>query len=336
MSSDFGVGVIGFGYWGPNIARNFDAAAGSRVVAVCDCSKEMLERASKAHPGARLTVDAAEVFQSPEVDIVAVITPVSTHFDLARKALENGKHVFVEKPFTATSAQAEELIALAQSNGVKIMVDYPFLFTDVVRKIKELIKDGTLGDIYYLDSMRVNLGLFQHDVNVVWDLAPHDFYIMDYLIDEEPVGVSASGAAHANGLQDIAYVTVRFANSTIAHFNVNWLSPVKVRTMLIGGSKKMVYWDDNNVAEKLKVYDKGIEVNSVSGIYDLLVSYRSGDVWIPRISGAEALKSEVGYFIECLTDDKTPINDGCAGLKVVRMLEAADRSLERRGEMVAL
>jgi predicted dehydrogenase len=283
-----------------------------------------------------LTSDAEDVVFSQDVDVVAVITPVFTHFDLAKRALENGKHVFVEKPFTATVAQAEELIAIAKEKDLKIMVDHTFLFTGTVRKIRELIKEKVLGDIYYFDSMRANLGLFQHDVNVIWDLAPHDFYIMDFLLDEKPVGITATGTAHFNALEDIAYITIYFADNTIAHFNMNWLSPVKVRSLLIGGSKKMVLWNDVHPAEKLKVYDKGVEINTVEGIYDLLVSYRSGDVWMPKIAEAEALKIEAEYFVACIKKNETPINDGAAGLRVVKMLEAAGRSLEKKGEFVPL
>lgn len=331
------VGVIGYGYWGPNIVRNFNSAAQARVVAICDQTKPMLDRAAKIYPGIHLTANADDILRSPDVDVVAVITPVYTHFDLARKALENGKHVFVEKPFTTTSTQAEELIELAEKKNLKIMVDHTFLFTGTVLKIRELMKEKILGDIYYFDSMRANLGLFQHDVNVIWDLAPHDFSIMDFLIEEKPIGVTATGAAHFNNeLEDIAYITIYFSNSTIAHFNMNWLSPVKVRSLLIGGSKKMVVWNDVHVAEKLKIYDKGVEVNSVEGIYDLLVSYRSGDVWIPKTVETEALKSEIEYFIDYITKGGTCINDGAAGLRVVRMLEAAGKSLQQKGAFVEL
>jgi predicted dehydrogenase len=242
----------------------------------------------------------------------------------------------VEKPFTSTIAQAEELIELAERKNLKIMVDHTFIFTGAVRKMKEIIQNGELGDLYYYDSIRVNLGLFQKDVNVIWDLAPHDFAIMDYLIDEQPVAISSSGKAHVSGLEDTAYVTVHFSNNMIAHFNVNWLSPVKVRTTLIGGEKKMLVWNDVETDEKLKVYNKGIEVKNTEGVYNLLVSYRSGDMWAPKVDQTEALKLETEYFVSCIINNEAPINDGHAGLRVVRMLDACDRSLKNEGEMVKI
>ena len=214
-----------------------------------------------------------------------------THFDLAKKALQNGKHVFVEKPFTSTVAQAEELVELADKKNLKIMVDHTFLFTGAVRRIKEFIEEGALGKLYYYDSMRVNLGLFQHDVNVVWDLAPHDFAIMDYVIPEKPLALSATGEVHYNGFEDVAYVTVYCENNVIAHFNVNWLSPVKVRNTLIGGDKKMLVWNDLEADEKLKIYDKGVDVKTRENVYDLLVSYRSGDAWVPRVATNRSAQS---------------------------------------------
>jgi len=330
------MGVIGYGYWGPNIVRNFSSVDGIQVVAVCDSSPDMLKKARKTYPALEVSTDPASILESTNIDAVAVITPVFTHFDLARKALENGKHVFVEKPFTFTVQQAEELVELADRKGLKIMVDHTFLFTGAVKKIKELMDEGALGKLYYYDSMRVNLGLFQHDVNVVWDLAPHDFSVMDYLIQEKPVALSATGEVHYNGFEDIAYVTVYCEQNVIAHFNVNWLSPVKIRTTLLGGDKKMLLWNDLEADEKLKIYDKGVEVTNRENVYELLVSYRSGDAWIPRIDQVEALKLEANYFVDCVTNDKTPINDGHAGLRIVKMLEAANESLKGKGKLVEL
>jgi predicted dehydrogenase len=261
---------------------------------------------------------------------------VWTHFDLAKAALENGKHVFVEKPFTSTPQQAEELIELAERKRLKIMVDHTFLFTGAVKKIRQLIDENTLGALYYYDSTRVNLGLFQHDVNVVWDLAPHDLSVMDYLIQEKPEAVVATGGKHLNGLADLAFITVYFPGNVIAHINVNWLSPVKVRTTLIGGEKKMLVWNDLEADEKIKVYDKGVQMTNGRGVYDLLVSYRSGDIWAPKIEQTEALKAELGYFIDCILNDLTPFNDGVAGLRVVKMLDAADQSLKERGRAIQL
>jgi predicted dehydrogenase len=287
-----------------------------------------------------VTSDAVDLITSTKVDAIAVITPVHTHFELAKAALENGKHVFVEKPFTATTEQADELIDLAERKRLKIMVDHTFLFTGAVRKMRELIDDGVLGDLYYYDSTRVNLGLFQHDVSVIWDLAPHDLSIMDYLIPEKPLGVVATGEAHFNGRADVAFITVFFPGKTIAHINVNWLSPVKVRTTLIGGEKRMVVWNDLEADEKIRVYDKGLQLDNRNqegnGLYDLLVSYRSGDMWAPRIERAEALTVELGYFLDCIAKNQTPVNDGVAGAQVVRMLEAADRSLRERGKEIPL
>ena len=253
-----------------------------------------------------------------------------------RQALENGKHVFVEKPFTATSAQAIELIELAGRKNLRIMVDHTFLFSGAVRKIRELVDNGTLGQLYYFDSTRVNLGLFQHDVSVVWDLAPHDLSIMDHLIREQPEAVVATGGNHFNDLADMAFITVYFPGNITAHINVNWLSPVKVRMTLIGGRDKMLVWNDLEPDEKIKVYDKGVKITNGQSVYDLLVSYRSGDVWGPKVDATEALTVELGYFVDCILEGKTPSNDGVAGLRVVRLLEAAEQSLKDRGRVVAL
>jgi predicted dehydrogenase len=330
------IGIIGYGYWGPNIVRNFSGLEDARVHSICDGSQASLNRARKAYPHIAVTSDCTEILTSPEIDAVAVITPVSTHFDLARKALENGKHVFVEKPFTATVAQAEELIELAEKKNRTIMVDHTFIFTGAVRKIKQLVNEKVLGDLYYYDSVRVNLGLFQHDVNVIWDLAPHDFAVMDYLLDDKPVAVAASGKAHVNGMEDTAYVTVHFQNNMIAHFNVNWLSPVKVRTTLIGGEKKMLVWNDLEPDEKIKIYDKGVEVKSKEATYKMLVNYRSGDMHAPRVEQIEALKMETEYFVHCIKENETPINDGHSGLRVVKMLDACNESLRRNGREIVL
>ena len=265
-----------------------------------------------------------------------MVTPVCSHFELAKAALLNGKHIFVEKPFTATAAQAKELIEIAERKNLKIMVDNTFLFTGAVRKIRQLIDEGVLGELYYYDSTRVNLGLFQHDVNVVWDLAPHDLSIMDYLIESKPEAIVATGQNHVNGVEDVAYLTVYYPNKVIAHVNVNWLSPVKVRTTLVGGEKKMLVWNDLEADEKIKVYDKGVQMKTREGVYDMLVSYRTGDMWAPQIEQTEALKLELEYFLECIATGKAPINDGHAGLRIVKMLEAADESIEKRGNIVQL
>jgi len=330
------VGVIGYGYWGPNVVRNLHGLENVCVAVVCDKSPAALARVRKIYPGIATTTDANDVLRSPEIDAVAVITPVWTHYELAKTALENGKHVFVEKPLTSSAAQAEELIEIAARKKLTIMVDHTFLFTGAVRKIRELTEKGVLGNLYYYDSLRVNLGLFQHDVSVIWDLAPHDLSIMDHLIKKEPEAIVATGEKHLNGVEDVAFMTIHFPDSVIAHINVNWLSPVKIRTTLIGGQKRMVVWNDLVADEKVRVYDKGVQISNGEGIRDLLVSYRSGDMWAPQIEQTEALRVELSYFADCILNDETPFNDGQAGLRVVRMLEAAECSIRKRGELVRL
>jgi predicted dehydrogenase len=317
------------------VARNIHQTEGCELAAICDASPKAQARAAKAFPGVHLTADPCEIIRSPQIDAVAVVTPVWTHYSFAKSALENGKHVFVEKPFTASSAEASELIDLAAARNLRIMVDHTFLFTGAVRKIRQMIDEGVLGQLFYYDSSRVNLGLFQHDVNVIWDLAPHDLSIMDHLMDAAPEAVSATGQCHLNGLEDMAYLTVYFPKM-LAHINVNWISPVKVRTTLIGGEKKMVVWNDLEADEKVKVYDKGVELAKGEGVYDLLVSYRSGDMWAPKVEQTEALKLEMKYFVDCIEKSETPFNDGAAGLRVVRLLESAQQSLKDRGKPVEL
>jgi predicted dehydrogenase len=330
------VGVIGYGYWGPNIVRNLQGLDYMRAEMVCDKSPAALARARKVYPGIRTVSDCEEILRSPDIDAVAVITPVWTHFELAKKALENGKHVFIEKPFTSSSAQGEELIELAARKNLTIMVDHTFLFTGAVRKIRELTESGALGDLYYYDSLRINLGLFQHDVSVIWDLAPHDLAIMDHIIKGKPEAVVATGERHLNGVEDVAFMTIYFPQNVIAHINVNWLSPVKIRTTLIGGQKKMLVWNDLVADEKIRVYDRGVNIDSGEGIRDLLVSYRTGDMWAPQVEQLEALHVEMSYFADCIMNNKTPFNDGHAGLRVVRMLEAAEASIQKRGDLVRL
>jgi len=330
------VGVIGYGYWGPNVVRNLHNLGECRVLSVCDVNPAALQRAKQAYPSIRLTSDSSELVTSAHINAIAVVTPVSTHFELAKASLQNGKHVFVAKPFTSTVEQAEELIELADRKNLRIMVDHTYLFTGAVQKIRQLIDDRVLGNLYYYDSTRVNLGLFQHDVNVVWDLAPHDLSIMDYLIQEKPEAVVATGEIHLNSYVDVAFMSVYFPRNIIAHINVNWLSPVKVRTTLIGGEKKMLVWNDLEADEKIKIYDKGVEVTNGHGVYELLVSYRSGDMWAPKVEGTEALRTELTYFLDCVLKNKVPFNDGMAGLRIVKLLEAADKSLKQRGRLIQL
>jgi len=329
-------GVIGYGYWGPNVVRNLASLEGSQVMAIADVDAAARHRAQRAYPSIHVTSDPAEVLASTRIDAVAVVSPVWTHYDLTRAALLNGKHVFVEKPFTSTTAQGEELVELADKRNLKIMVDHTFLFTGAVRKISQLVEEGALGKLYYYDSTRVNLGLLQHDVNVLWDLAPHDLSIMDHLIKETPEAVVATGEKHLNDYEDVAYMTLYFPGKTIAHINVNWLSPVKVRMTLIGGEKRMVVWNDLVADEKVRVYDRGVQTTSQEGVYKLLVNYRSGDMHAPRLEQVEALQQELKYFVDCMTTGQDPINDGRAGLRVVRMLEAASKSLSKRGALVKL
>lgn len=333
------VGVIGYGYWGPNVVRNFNNPGLSQVVMVSDQRDAALKKAASLYPNLQVTKVSADLIRSPEVDVVAVVTPVWTHYELAKAALQNGKHVFVEKPFTFTGTQAEQLVNLSEQKHLQIMVDHTFLFTGAVRKIRQLIDGGALGKLYYYDSTRVNLGLFQHDVNVIWDLAPHDLSIMDYLIQETAEGVVATAETHLNGLEDVAFLTFYFPHNIIAHVNVNWLSPVKIRTTLIGGEKKMLVWNDLEADEKIRVYDKGVEKmadthGNGERIYDMLVKYRTGDMWAPQVESTEALRTELEYFVKCIQDGQAPINDGKAGWRVIRMLEAANQSVRHRGAMV--
>ncbi|MGH9407501.1 MAG: Gfo/Idh/MocA family protein [Terriglobia bacterium] len=330
------IGIIGYGYWGPNVARNVSGLDRAELVAICDSNPSALARAKRLYPSARAVTSSHELLTAPDIDAVAVITPVGSHYALAKAALLQGKHVFVEKPFTCNTDQGAELVELARQNELLIMVDHTFLFTGAVRKIRQLIGEGSLGSLYYYDSTRVNLGLFQHDVNVIWDLAPHDLSIMDYLIDSRPEAVVATGETHLNGVEDVAFITLYFPHNVIAHINVNWLSPVKVRTTLIGGEKKMLVWNDLEADEKVRVYDKGVQVKSRQGVYELLVSYRSGDMWAPKIEQTEALKIELDYFLDCIFTKEVPFNDGVAGLRVVAMLQAAHDSMKQKGKAVAI
>ena len=329
-------GVIGYGYWGPNVVRNLATLDGSSLAGIADLSANARHRAQKTYPGVRVISSPCELIESPDVDAIAVITPVWTHYELAKAALLNGKHVFVEKPFTSTTAQGEELIEIAARKNLRIMVDHTFLFTGAVRKIRQLVHDGALGNLFYYDATRVNLGLFQHDINVLWDLAPHDLSIMDYLLEAQPEALVATGQKHLNGHEDVAFMTLYFPDRVIAHINVNWLSPVKIRMTLIGGEKKMLVWNDLEVDEKVKVYDRGVDIKTREGLYELLVSYRSGDMWSPQVEQVEALKLEMSHFLDCVENNKTPMNDGMSGLRVVKMLEAAQQSIQKRGELVYL
>lgn len=331
------IGVIGYGYWGPNIVRNFNSCLETKVVGICDIDSTILQNSSKLYPDLFRSQNYKDITESSSIDVVAIVTPVNTHYDIAKSALNNGKHIFIEKPFTSNSEQALELIEIAESNNLMIMVDHTFLFTDAVQKIKTIIDNNVLGNLYYYDSTRVNLGLFQHDINVIWDLAPHDYSIIDYIINKKPLAISAHGASHfGNDLEDVAYITIYFDDNLIGHINLNWLSPVKVRKTLIGGQNKMLVWNDLEADEKIKIYDKGVNVQNKEGIYKLLVEYRSGDMFAPRVEQKEALKEEIQYFITCLTTGKKPFNDGNSGLRIIQMLEYTDLSIKNKGGIIEI
>lgn len=331
------VAVIGAGYWGPNLIRNFLAADEVDAVVACDLDEGRLAKMRRSFYGIVTSTDHNAVIARPDIDIVVIATPVSKHHEIAKTALLAGKHVWIEKPMTVSTSQAEELIEIAERKNLKLFVDHTFIYTGAVSKMKEIITSGRLGDIYYFDSVRVNLGLFQHDVNVIWDLAPHDLSIADHLLEKKPVAVSAVGSCHVgNGLEDIAYLTLEYENNLIAHFHVNWLAPVKIRKTLIGGSKSMIVFDDNEASEKLKIYDKGIDVTTREGVYDTLVQYRTGDMLSPKLDQTEALAAGTRHFIDCILNNKTPLTDGHAGLNVVRVLEASGESIKNSGRLVEL
>jgi predicted dehydrogenase len=334
------VGIIGCGYWGPNLIRNFSDNSSTRVTYICDLDEQRLRTFKSKYPSAELVTDYKKMLLDDNLHLIAIATPVFTHFKLAYDALIAGKHVLLEKPFTRTVAEAEKLIAFADKQNLRIFVDHTFIYTGAVQKIKSIIQSRQVGDIYYFDSVRINLGLFQHDVNVIWDLAPHDLSIMDFLVSERPVAVSAIASCCVKGqFEDVAYVTVKFGNGLIAHFHTNWLSPVKIRRIIIGGSNKMIVFDDLNPDEKVKVYDKGVTLKNESQnkMYKDLIQYRIGDMHSPKIEGIEALKVELDHIAMCLKDkDKISLSDGEAGLRVVKLLEACEKSLKKNGTFVKI
>lgn len=332
------VGVIGYGYWGPNLVRNLFEVSETQVVAVSDMREDRLQQVAARYPSVKVTTDYHQLLDNPEIDAIAIATPVSTHYELALQALQAGKHVMVEKPMTSSSEQALRLIDEATRRKLTLLVDHTFVYTSAVRKIKDVVASGKLGDILYYDSTRINLGLFQRDVDVIWDLAVHDLAIMDYILPSSPSAVAATGINHVSGgTENLAYLTMFFEENVIAHVNVNWLSPVKVRRTLIGGSKQMIVYDDMEPSEKVKVYDKGITVsNSSDSMYKALVGYRSGDMFAPQLDVSEALKVEIQHFAECIRTGAEPITGGQAGLRVVRILESASRSMKQRGMLVNL
>ena len=331
-------GVIGYGYWGPNLVRNLFEVADTQVIAVSDMRQDRLNAVSSRYPSVEVTTNFTDLLDNPDIDAIAIATPVSTHYELALQALQAGKHVMVEKPMTSSSEQALHLIDEAARRNLTLLVDHTFVYTGAVRKIKDIADSGQLGDILYYDSTRINLGLFQRDVDVIWDLAVHDLAIMDYILPSSPVAVAATGINHVfGGNENLAYITMFFEENIIAHVNVNWLSPVKVRRTLLGGSKQMIVYDDMEPSEKVKVYDKGITLNGTpDSLYKALVGYRSGDMFAPQLDMSEALKVEIQHFVDCIRTGEEPITGGQSGLRVVRILESASRSMKQRGKLVDL
>ena len=333
------IAVIGCGYWGPNLIRNFVTYPGTKLVWACDLDEKRLEKVLKPYPGVRPTTDLDKILSDGDIDAVAIATPVHTHFPIAKACLESGKNVLIEKPLASSVRQGEELIELAEKKNLHLMCDHTFCYTGAVRKIREIIKSGTLGKLLYFDSVRVNLGLFQQDVNVIWDLAPHDLSIVDFIVEEKPVLVSAHGVSHAgNGIENVAYISLSYQSSFIAHFHLNWLSPVKIRMTMIAGSEKMLVWNDLDQTEQIKVYDKGIEVKQGEREKKerLLVSYRSGDMYSPRVDHTEALYVMVKEFEESITENRRALTDGEAGLRVLKVLDAAERSIKADGANVRI
>ena len=332
------VGIIGYGYWGPNLLRNFAEMQGSEVAAVADIDRAKLASVERRFPTVKVTTDFRELLNDPSIDAIAVATPVATHFELGMATLKVGKHLWLEKPMSETSLQARKLIDESERRQRVLMVDHTFIYTDAVRKMGQIIGDGDLGQVYYYDSIRVNLGLFQRDVNVISDLGVHDFSILDYLLKEHPVAVSASGINHFPGTpENLAYISLFYDSGVIAHANVSWLAPVKVRQILVGGSKRMITYDDLQPSEKVKVYDKGISfTDDPKQIYQMRVGYRTGDMWAPRLEGSEALRVAAEHFVDCIRNGKAPETGGHLGLRVVELIEAATSSMRGKGETVYL
>ena len=332
------IGLIGYGYWGPNLARNFNSNPNMSLKSICDFSADRLEMAGKLYPQVKLTKDANDLFKNTKLDAIAVATPVSTHFYLANQALLNDKHVWVEKPITEKIEQAEALIDLASKKNKSLFVDHIFIYTGAVRKIKQIIQNGELGDLIYYDSTRVNLGLFQQDVDVIWDLAAHDISIMDYLMPFKKFTVSATGSNYyGNGIVPKSLLTIYMENNVVGHINVSWVSPVKIRHTLIGGTSKMILYDDNNPSEKVKVYDKGVDLSvTKEELYRLKIQYRIGDMYAPKLEEVEALTLGAEHFADCIINGKKPMTDGKAGLEVVKVLVASKESLKKNGAPVEL
>ncbi|MCE5336017.1 MAG: Gfo/Idh/MocA family oxidoreductase [Desulfobacteraceae bacterium] len=338
MRSAYDVGVIGCGYWGPNLIRNFNQLKETNVLKVADLDNTRLQRMKEVYPLISITSDYEEVIRDPLIDIVAIATPVGTHFKFASEALAAGKHVFIEKPLCASSDEGRRLIALAEANGLKLMVGHTFLYTSAVRKMKEIVDSGELGEIYYINSQRLNLGLFQKDINVIWDLAPHDLSIILHLLGREPAVISASGSAHINpAIEDVASVTLHFDDNVVAFVQCSWLDPDKVRRMTVVGSRKMMIYDDIQATEKIRIYDKCVEKPPYYDSFaEFTYSYKYGDVRIPKLDGGEPICTQLNHFVECVRLNTQPITDGHNGLKVVTILEAAQRSIKNHGKQINL
>ncbi|MBH63932.1 MAG: oxidoreductase [Alphaproteobacteria bacterium] len=332
------VGIVGFGYWGPNLARNFAHANGTLLTTVCDLDAKKLSVAQDMYPYVETTQDYRDIISNTELDAIAIATPLSTHFEIASQALNADKHVLITKPLAPDRSKAAQLVELAAKRQLTLLVDHTFVYTPAVRKIRELISENSIGTVYYYDSTRINLGIFQHDTSVTWDLATHDLSILDHLLEDQPIAVSANGINHFSGNhENIAYLTLFYPSQVIAHINVNWLAPVKVRRTLIGGSEKMIVYDDMEPSEKIKVYDKGVEItDDPQDMYNVLISYRSGDMWAPRLDHKEALSTEIEHFVSCIEAGEQPITDGEMGLRIVSILEASNESVSRRGEPISL
>ncbi len=334
------VGVIGCGYWGPNLIRNFNALPDAEVAAIADLDEKRLAHVGLLYPGALKTTDHMKIIEDPTIDAVVVATPMSTHFRLGKQVLEAGKHLFLEKPMATTSDDCRALIDLAARMERHVMVGHTFIYTPAVRKIKSLMDSGELGDVYYVNIQRVNLGLFQKDANVVWDLAPHDVSMLNFLFGADPVRVSATGRCYVQqdlGIEDVAFLTLEYPDGRLAHIHVSWLDPNKIRNCTVVGSRKMLVYDDVSPAEKIRVYDKGVDVQphyESFGEFQLL--YRSGDVFIPRLDTVEPLRIEAQHFVDVITGKAELMSNGGHGLRVVQVLEQACRSIREDGRPLDL
>ncbi len=331
------IAIIGYGYWGPNLLRNFNANSNCNVKYLVDGREDRLKIAKNQYPNIETVTNIESIIEDSNLHAVVIATPVFTHFELAKLALENGKHVLIEKPMTSNSKEAQLLIELAEKKGLLLMVDHTFLYTGAVQKIKNLIDQNEIGNLQYFDSTRINLGLIQPDVNVLWDLAPHDLSILFYLNNEKPVSVQATGVSHTkNGIENIAYLTINYQSDFIAHFNCSWSSPVKLRNILIGGDQKMILFNDIEPAEKIKIYDTGFQIKNDEDKRRLLIDYRVGDIFVPKIDQKEALQSMAEDFTQGIINKVTPISNAHKALEVVKVLEAAQISIKNNGKEVNL